>query len=172
TPLHRADAPWLGGAVVTGGLIGPVLMMFGLMHTGDERGALLLNLEGVFTALLAWFVFREHFDARIALGMAAIGAGALLRAWQPHAGFALDGGALRVGGVSHAWAIENNRTGRVSGGDPVQIAAIKGAVAGTINLLLAVAGGAMWPRAAIFFSSRRRHTRLVSDWSSDVCSSD
>src|SRR5215213_11379931 len=23
-----------------------------------------------------------------------------------------------------------------------------------------------------FFSSRRRHTRLVSDWSSDVCSSD
>src|SRR5258706_4073192 len=26
--------------------------------------------------------------------------------------------------------------------------------------------------AFFFFSSRRRHTRLVSDWSSDVCSSD
>src|SRR5438093_7172264 len=35
-----------------------------------------------------------------------------------------------------------------------------------------------WSQAAahalfcFFFSSRRRHTRLVSDWSSDVCSSD
>jgi drug/metabolite transporter (DMT)-like permease len=147
-PLRRADAPWLGGAVVTGGLIGPVLMMFGLMHTGAARGALLLNLEGVFTALLAWFVFREHFDTRIALGMAAIGAGALLLAWDPNAGFALDVGALLVAGASLAWAIDNNLTRRVSGGDPVQIAAIKGGVAGTINVLLAVAAGTVWPRAA------------------------
>src|SRR5262249_9199624 len=28
------------------------------------------------------------------------------------------------------------------------------------------------PTLDFFFSSRRRHTRLVSDWSSDVCSSD
>src|SRR5262249_12516522 len=148
TPLHRADAPWLGGAVLTGGLIGPVLMMFGLMHTGAARGALLLNLEGVFTALLAWVVFREHVDARIAFGMAAIGMGALLLAWEPNAGFALDVGALLVAGASLAWAIDNNLTRRVSAGDPVQIAAIKGAVAGTINVLLDVAGGAVWPRAA------------------------
>src|SRR5262245_20496727 len=94
TPLRRPDAPWLGGAVVTGGLIGPVLMMFGLMHTGAARGALLLNLEGVFTALLAWFVFREHFGARIALGIAAICAGALLLARQLNVGFAPDVRAL------------------------------------------------------------------------------
>jgi len=147
-PLRRADAPWLGGAVVTGGLIGPVLMMFGLMYTGAARGALLLNLEGVLTALLAWFVIREHFDARIALGMAAIGAGALLLAWDPNAGLGLDVGALLVAGAALAWAIDNNLTRRVSGGDPVQIAAIKGGVAGTINVLLAVAAGAAWPRAA------------------------
>jgi drug/metabolite transporter (DMT)-like permease len=145
-PLGRADAPWLAGAVVTGGLIGPVLMMFGLMHTGAARAALLLNVEGVFTALLAWFVFHEHFDARIVLGMAAIGAGALLLAWAPHAGLALDVGALLVGGASLAWAVDNNLTRRVSGGDPVQIAAIKGGVAGTTNVLLAVGAGAAWPR--------------------------
>src|SRR5258706_12029482 len=29
-----------------------------------------------------------------------------------------------------------------------------------------------YPVLFFFFSSRRRHTRLVSDWSSDVCSSD
>jgi drug/metabolite transporter (DMT)-like permease len=147
TPLRRADAPWLGGAVITGGLVGPVLMMFGLMHTGAARAALLLNLEGVFTALLAWFVFREHFDARIAVGMTAIGAGALLLAWEPNAGLALDAGALLVAGASLAWAIDNNLTRRVSGGDPVQIAAIKGGVAGTINVLLAIAAGAAWPKA-------------------------
>jgi drug/metabolite transporter (DMT)-like permease len=147
TPLRRADAPWLAGAVVTGGLVGPVLMMFGLMRVGAARGALLLNLEGVFTALIAWFVFREHFDARIALGMAAIGAGALLLAWESSAGLPLDAGALLVAGAALAWAIDNNLTRRVSGGDPVQIAAIKGGAAGAINVLLAGAAGAAWPRA-------------------------
>jgi drug/metabolite transporter (DMT)-like permease len=147
TPLGRADAPWLGGAVVAGGLVGPVLMMFGLMHVGAARGALLLNLEGVFTALLAWFVFREHFDARVALGMAVIGAGALVLAWDSSAGLTLDAGALLVAGASLAWAIDNNLTRRISGGDPVQIAAIKGGVAGMINALVAVAAGAAWPRA-------------------------
>ena len=29
-----------------------------------------------------------------------------------------------------------------------------------------------WKRSDFFFSSRRRHTRFTSDWSSDVCSSD
>jgi len=147
TPLSRADAPWLGGAVVAGGLVGPVLMMFGLMHVGAARGALLLNLEGVFTALLAWFVFREHFDARIALGMAAIAAGACVLAWDSSAGLAVDAGALLVAAASLAWAIDNNLTRRISGGDPVQIAAIKGGVAGTINVMVAVAAGAAWPRA-------------------------
>ena len=146
TPLSRADAPWLGGAVVAGGLVGPVLMMFGLTHVGAARGALLLNLEGVFTALLAWFVFREHFDARIAFGMTAIGAGALVLAWDSGAGLALDAGALLVAGASVAWAIDNNLTRRISGGDAVQIAAIKGGVAGAINVLLAGVAGAAWPR--------------------------
>ena len=145
TPLTRADGPWLGAAVMAGGVVAPVLLMLGLVRLGAARAALLLNLEGVFTVLVAWVVFREHVNARIALGMAALGAGALLLAWEPSAGLALDVGALLVAGASLAWAIDNNLTRRVSGGDPVQIAAIKGAVAGTINVLLAVAVGARWP---------------------------
>jgi drug/metabolite transporter (DMT)-like permease len=73
--LTRRDAPWLAGAIVFGGALGPLLLMVGLTRTQASSASLLLNLEGAFTALLAWFVFRENFDRRIALGMLAIVAG-------------------------------------------------------------------------------------------------
>lgn len=92
-----------------------------------------LNLEGVFTAVLAWFVFRENFDARIALGMGLIVTAGALLSWEGSAGFTLPVGALAVIGACLAWAIDNNLTRKVSAGDPVQIAAIKGLVAGTSN---------------------------------------
>ena len=145
TPLRAADAPWLTGAIIAGGVVGPVLLMFGLALGAATRAALLLNLEGVFTALLAWFAFREHFDRRIALGMAAIGAGALTLVWEPGSGLVPDASTLLVAGASLAWALDNNLTRRVSGGDPVQIAALKGGAAGTINVALAVSRGAAWP---------------------------
>jgi drug/metabolite transporter (DMT)-like permease len=71
-PLTRRDAPWLAGAIAFGGVAGPLLLMIGLTRTPASAASLLLNLEGVFTALFAWFVFRENFDRRIALGMLAI----------------------------------------------------------------------------------------------------
>ena len=76
---------WLGAAILFGGVIGPVLLMFGLTMTPAASASLLLNMEGVFTALLAWFVFRENFDSRIALGMASIVAGAVVLSWQGEA---------------------------------------------------------------------------------------
>jgi len=79
-PLTRQQVPWLGGAVFFGGILGPVLLMAGLRATPGSSASLLLNLEGVFTALLAWFAFRENFDRRIALGMLLIVAGAPITA--------------------------------------------------------------------------------------------
>src|SRR5438552_9328268 len=70
-PSHR-DWGWLAVAIVVGGILGPVLLMFGLAATAASTTSLLLNLESAFTALLAWFLFRENFDRRIAAGMAAI----------------------------------------------------------------------------------------------------
>jgi drug/metabolite transporter (DMT)-like permease len=61
TPLSRADLPWLGGAILAGGVIGPMLLMVGLARTDAAAASLLLTLEGVATALLAWFVFHEQF---------------------------------------------------------------------------------------------------------------
>lgn len=142
--LARRDLPWLGMAILTGGVVGPVLMLFGLAGGSATQAALLLNLEGVFTALLAWFAFGEAFDRRIAIGMGAIALGALLLAWD-HAGAALDGAAVLVIAATLAWATDNNLTRRVSGSDPVQIAALKGSVAGTVNLLIALGRGAEPP---------------------------
>ena len=145
--IPRADLPWLAGAVASGGVVGPVLLMAGLASTGAASASLLLNLEGVFTALLAWFVFKENFDRRIAAGMALIVAGGALLALEPGALQGSRVGALAVAGACLAWAIDNNLTRRVSAADPAVIAAIKGAAAGVVNVAIAIAIGAAWPDA-------------------------
>ncbi|MGH7396551.1 MAG: DMT family transporter [Candidatus Rokuibacteriota bacterium] len=147
-PLRRQDLPWLGGAIAAGGVIGPVLLMYGLAAGTAVQSSLLLNLEGVFTALLAWSFFRESFDARIAIGMTAIAGGAAVLSWKPAEPLALDGSVLLVTGACLAWAIDNNLTRMVSGGDPAQIAALKGIASGSINVLLAVAQQAPWPASS------------------------
>ena len=134
-PLRRGDVPWLGGAILAGGVIAPVLLLFGLAATSGATGSLLLNLEGVLTALIAWFVFKENFDRRIALGMAAIVAGGVLLSWDLHADrLRLSWGALLIAGACLGWAVDNNLTRKVSGADPAQIAMWKGLAAGTVNL--------------------------------------
>ena len=147
-PLRWPDVPWLFIAIALGGGVGPVLLMFGLAAGSASRAALSLNLEGVLTAALAWLAFREHVDRRIALGMVAITAGGLVLAWQPGHGWPLDWSALLVTGACLAWAIDNNATRKVSAGDPVLIAALKGGAAGVANLAIAGATGAALPGGA------------------------
>src|SRR3982751_238794 len=144
-PLQRRDAPWLAGAIVTGGVVGPVLLMLGLVRTPASTSALLLNLEAVLTAVIAWVAFRENVDRRILIGMAAIVAGGVILSLDPSSiGGSLTGG-LAIAGACLCWAVDNNLTRAVSSGDPVHIAAIKGAVAGTVNIAVALAFGAAWP---------------------------
>lgn len=147
--LRRDDLPWLAGAVLAGGLVAPVLLMFALAWGSASQAALLLNLEGVFTVLLAWLVFREHVSPRIAIGMVCIVAGAAALAWTRDGGFALDPAAVLVAGTSLAWALDNNLTRRVSAADPVEIAAIKCGVAGAVNVGAALGTGAAVPPAGV-----------------------
>lgn len=146
-PLVGRDVPWLGGAVVFGGVLGPALLMFGLQYATAADASLLLNLESVLTAALAWIVFRENVDRRILLGMVAIVAGGALLSWDRQTSGGVSWGALGIAGACLCWAIDNNLTRGVSGGDPVVIAAIKGAVAGSINTGLALFMGASLPSA-------------------------
>ncbi len=147
--LQRAELGWLAGAVVAGGMLGPLLLMTGLAGMAAADASLLLNAEGVFTALLAWFVFKENFDRRIALGMVAILAGAAILSWPGKSGVGALWPVLAVLGACLAWAVDNNLTRKVSVADASFIAMTKGLVAGATNLMLAFATGATWPSAAV-----------------------
>ncbi len=143
--LPRRELPWLIGAIAAGGVAGPVLLMFGLSAMPASGASLLLNAEAVFTALIAWVVFRENVDRRIALGMLAIVAGAAILSWPGQAHFAGAWPALAVLGACLAWAVDNNLTRKVSLTDATWLAAVKGLAAGAVNLGLAFAAGAALP---------------------------
>jgi drug/metabolite transporter (DMT)-like permease len=134
--LQRADMPWLGGAILAGGILAPLCLAWGLRGTAATSASLMLNLEGVFTALLAWFVFRENFDRRIFLGMLAIVAGGLILSWEGRAG-GVSWAAIGIATACFGWALDNNLTRKVSAADPVHIAMLKGLVAGSVNVALA-----------------------------------
>lgn len=145
--LPVKDWIWLLGAIASGGVLGPVLLMVGLSHTSASQASLLLNLEAVLTAVLAWVVFHENADRRIVVGMLFIVAGGLLLAW-PQRGAAAAGsvlGNLTVATACLCWALDNNLTRKVSASDAVFIAGTKGLVAGITNLSLALALGATLP---------------------------
>lgn len=145
--MPRAELPWLAGAILAGGVVGPVLLMLGLSRMPASGASLLLNAESVFTALLAWFAFRENFDRRIALGMLAIVAGSLVLSWPRDLQFAGAWPALAVLGACFAWGIDNNLTRKVSLTDATWIASVKGLASGAVNLGLAFTVGISLPSA-------------------------
>jgi len=106
-------------------------------------------LEGVFTALLAWFAFKENFDRRIALGMALIVAGGAVLSLSSALRAAGIVGPVAIAGACLAWAIDNNLTRKVSVNDAMLIACVKGLIAGTASVAFAVGLGAHMPNAMI-----------------------
>lgn len=146
--LSPDERPWFAAAILAGGIVGPVLLMAGLAGMAASGAALLLNAEAVFTALIAWLVFRENVDARVGLGFFAIAAGAVLVATGGLATGALWP-SLSILGACLAWGIDNNLTRRVSLADASWIACAKGVVAGTVNTAIGLALGATLPAAPV-----------------------
>ncbi|MDE2318793.1 MAG: DMT family transporter [Rhodospirillales bacterium] len=142
-PLRRSDLPWLGLVILAGGLGGPLLLMQGLSHSSATSASLLLNLEGLATMGIAWIIFRENVDRRLLIGAFCILAGAAILSWR--GGASVDLGAVLITGACLCWGIDNNLTRKLSSADPVQIAMLKGLVAGTVNVALAFAAGASLP---------------------------
>lgn len=143
-PLSRKDVPWLALAIGMGGVMAPVLLMFGLLLNTASSSALLLNLEGLATMAIAWLVYRENVDRRLLLGALAILAGAVLLSWEGQ-GVAFNTGALLIAGACLAWGLDNNFTRKISATDPVMIAMLKGLVAGVVNIGLALFAGSPLP---------------------------
>jgi drug/metabolite transporter (DMT)-like permease len=134
--VTRAELPWLAGAIGAGGMLGPLLLMLGLARTDAAAASLLLTLEGAATALMAWFIFHENFDRRIAVGMASLVAGAVVLSWSGAPSFDSIIGPLAIAGACVVWGLDNNLTRKVSLADPLQIAMLKGLIAGPFNLIL------------------------------------
>ena len=142
-PLRAREVPWLAAIVLFGGMLAPALLMSGLTLSPASSGALLLNTEGLATMAIAWLVFHENVDRRIFLGVMAILTGAVLLSW-PEGGITspqLNWGSVLIVLACIAWGIDNNLTRKLSAADPLQIAMIKGLVAGAVNLALALARG-------------------------------
>jgi drug/metabolite transporter (DMT)-like permease len=93
-PFRTAERCWLAAAIMAGGVVAPVLMMYGLRDTAASSASLLLNLEGVFSVLLAWFAFHENFDRRVVFGVLAISAGAVNVAIAVFLGASLPRGSV------------------------------------------------------------------------------
>ncbi|MBA3020217.1 DMT family transporter [Propionicimonas sp.] len=149
--LAKPQLPWLIGVVFFGGLAGPLLLMFGLASMPASGASLLLNAEALFTALIAWLVFREATDRRIVAGFVLIAAGAVVLSWPGQAQFAGWWPTAAVLAACLSWAIDNNLTQRLALTDATWLAAVKGTVAGPVNLLLAFILGAQlpaWPALA------------------------
>lgn len=144
--LRRSDLAALSVAVLLGGAVAPVLLMAGLARTTASSASLLLNLEGLVTMAIAWLVLHENVDRRLLLGALAILAGAVLLSWSGGS-VRPDMGALLVAGACVAWGIDNNVTRSLARVDPMQIAAVKGLVAGSANLALALLAHAHLPAA-------------------------
>ncbi len=145
--LSRSDYSWLACAIVFGGIAAPILLLFGLSQTTAYSASLLLNLEGVLTAVIAWRFFKEHWNRRVLVGMVCITAGGVLLSSGSLNERALLGN-LAVAGACFCWAIDNNMTRNISAANPVQIAALKGLIAGTCNVILGLVVGASMPPVA------------------------
>jgi drug/metabolite transporter (DMT)-like permease len=144
-PLRKSDLGYLTGAFFCGGLAAPVLLMLGLTTTPASSASLLLNLEAVFTALLAWIAFRENCDLRIVLGMIAIVAGGCVLAFSGGCGQIFTAGSIFIAAACFAWGLDNNLTRKVALCDPLQIAMLKGSVAGAVNISICLACGIKLP---------------------------
>jgi drug/metabolite transporter (DMT)-like permease len=145
--LAKGDWRWLAGATLTGGVMAPILLLWGLSGTHAASASLLLNLEGVITTAVAAWLFHESVSRRVWLGSAVMLVAGLMLSWQSSTAISVP--ALAVVGACLCWAIDNNLTRRVSTNDPVLIAMIKGLVAGSVNTAIAIALGMHLPPAPI-----------------------
>ena len=140
-PLEKRDLPWLAGAILSGGIGAPILLMLGLSRVTGFAGSLLLNFEAAATALIAVFLFRENAGRRVWAALALMTAGGVLLSWNSGQGRLELSGPLLILAAMAGWGLDNNLTRRISDKNPVQIAMAKGLVSGAFSLGLAFALG-------------------------------
>jgi drug/metabolite transporter (DMT)-like permease len=136
--LVRTDIPWLMGALLAGGVAAPIVLMFSLQVTPAATAALLLNFEGIATALIAALVFRESVGRQTWQSVILIFASSVLLSLELQDEWGFSVGALGILGACILWGIDNTFTRNISGKNPLTIVMTKGLGAGTVSLVLAL----------------------------------
>jgi len=146
TSVRRSDAPRLIAIAVAGGAIAPSLLAWGLQRAGATAGSLLLNLEAVFTVLLARAFFHEPIGRRVAIAVACMAAGgaALTIDSSTSGSFGLLG-LVAVAGATAAWALDNTLTRPLAERDPFQVILVKGALGASLTGAVALVRGEPMP---------------------------
>lgn len=147
--LRQHDLIRVLAVAVAGGAVAPTLLAWGLQLAGPTLGALVLNLEAVFTVLLARAFYREPIGGRVAGAMVAMVAGSAaltLDAWQSAAWGVL--GLIAVAGATLAWALDNTITRPLAERDPLEVVAAKGFIGGTLTATIAVTRAEPMPDVA------------------------
>src|SRR5512135_2838134 len=139
--LERKDVPWLAGAVLAGGVAGPIALLAGLNRISGFSASLLLNFEAVATAAIAVLVFGENAGRRLWSALALMTAAGVLLSWNTAQGRISAEGPVLVVLAMVCWGIDNNLTRHIADKDPVQIARIKGLAAGIVSTAAAFALG-------------------------------
>jgi len=145
-PLRRRDAPRLLAMVAAGAVVGPVALAWGLQRTSGASASLLLTLEAVFTAVLAWRWYGEVLDGRVKTAVALLLAGgALLVLDQGLTGQVQLLGLLAVAVATVAWGVDNTLSRGVAERDPGQVVLVKAALGASVTTTLALAWGEPLP---------------------------
>ena len=137
TNLKKGDYPWLFGAVVSGGIIAPICLMLGLNLISGFATSLLLNLEGIFTAVIAVIFFDEKAGKRLWLALMCMTVAGVFLTWDSSQSKFNFLGPLLVTFAMLCWGIDNNLTRNISTRNPIQITRIKGFVSGLVSISLA-----------------------------------
>jgi drug/metabolite transporter (DMT)-like permease len=143
--IKRADIFWLAGAIISGGIAAPIVLMLSLNHTPASSASLLLNFEGVATTLIAALVFKEAISRRAWVAILVITLAGIFLTANLTGGFGLSFGALGIILACVLWSVDNNFTRNISDKDPLVIVAWKGLVAGAFSFILAVFLGNKFP---------------------------
>ena len=136
--FQNKDRLWLSFAIFFGGILGPAFLTYGLLKMSGSTTSLLLNLESVLTSLIAWFIFKEHFEKKIVWGMLFIVTGCLILSIGSTDQSKQDSlvGFLFISLACLSWSIDNNVTRNISHLNPLFTASMKGLVAGSANLAI------------------------------------
>jgi drug/metabolite transporter (DMT)-like permease len=136
--LEKTDYPWLVGAVISGGILAPISLLFGLSITPAATASILLNFEAASTAFIAAIFFREQIGKRVIIALMFLTFASLILSFNSTGRFGISWGAILIIAACVFWGIDNNLTRNISSKDPLVIVIVKGIGAGTFSILLSI----------------------------------